>query len=90
MLRLDEQPSWFERLRASFLLTRALPAAALAIAFALVFTRLTSIRHREAFELRDYELAANMELIEDYEVLGLESPEDVELVQHLHEFEEPR
>ncbi|MFP2910865.1 hypothetical protein ACLESD_38690, partial [Pyxidicoccus sp. 3LFB2] len=34
------------------------------------------------------ELAANLEVAEDYEVLGLDSAEDLEVVANLHELEE--
>lgn len=33
------------------------------------------------------ELAANLELLEDFEVVGLESPEDLDVVRQLHELE---
>ncbi|ADO69954.1 anti-sigma factor family protein [Stigmatella aurantiaca] len=33
------------------------------------------------------ELAANLELVEDYDVVGLDSFEDMEVVTHLHELE---
>jgi anti-sigma factor RsiW len=33
------------------------------------------------------ELAANMELVEDYDVVGLDSFEDLEVVENLHELE---
>lgn len=33
------------------------------------------------------ELAANLELLEDFDVVGLESPEDLEVVGQLHELE---
>jgi len=45
---------------------------------------------REPLELRDarlFEVGANLELAEDYEVVGLSSLDDLEVVQHLHELE---
>ena len=33
------------------------------------------------------ELAANMEVIEDLDVLGVDRPGDLEVVEHLHELE---
>jgi anti-sigma factor RsiW len=39
-------------------------------------------------DTRERELSANLEMIEDYEVLGLTSIEDLEIVQHLHELED--
>jgi anti-sigma factor RsiW len=38
-------------------------------------------------ELAQYELAANLEVVEDLDVLGLETEEDLEVLEHLHELE---
>ncbi len=38
-------------------------------------------------DAHERELGASLEMIEDYEVLGLTSIEDLEVVQHLHELE---
>jgi anti-sigma factor RsiW len=38
-------------------------------------------------DTHEHELGASLEMIEDYEVLGLTSIEDLEIVQHLHELE---
>jgi len=38
-------------------------------------------------DAHEHELGASLEMIEDYEVLGLTSIEDLEIVQHLHELE---
>jgi anti-sigma factor RsiW len=35
-----------------------------------------------------FELASNLELVQDYEVIGINSVEDLEVVKHLHELEE--
>ncbi len=40
-------------------------------------------------DLRVFELGANLELAEDYEVLGVNNLDDLEVVQHLHELEAP-
>ena len=57
--------------------------AAAAVAALLILGRPS----REAHELRQYELGSNLELVEDYEVIGITSLEDLEVVQHLHELE---
>jgi hypothetical protein len=59
---------------------------AVAAVIALVTSRQTGL------ELRDvplFEVGANLELAENYEVLGLSNPDDLEVVQHLHELEGP-
>jgi anti-sigma factor RsiW len=61
-------------------------AAAAAGLTAVVVTRESPPRF-ELVEPSHYELIANLEVVEDYEVLGLEEPDDVELVSHLHELE---
>lgn len=63
--------------------TLLVPSAGLAAA-ALLAVLLVGKGPRDAHER---ELGANLEMIEDYEVLGLTSIEDLEIVQHLHELE---
>ena len=63
-----------------------LPSAGLAATAAMALLLWTR-PSRELHELRQYELGANLEIIEDYEVLGISSIEDLEVVQHLHELE---
>jgi anti-sigma factor RsiW len=57
---------------------------ALAALIALVISRGPSLELRD---VRLFEVAANLELAEDYEVVGLSSLHDLEVVQHLHELE---
>jgi len=63
-----------------------LPSAGLAATAAMALLLWTR-PSRELHELRQYELGANLEIIEDYEVLGITSIEDLDVVQHLHELE---
>jgi len=61
------------------------PSLGLALAvIALVISRAPSLEMRDA---RLFEVGANLELAEDYEVVGLSSLDDLEVVQHLHELE---
>jgi hypothetical protein len=61
------------------------PSLGLALAvIALVISREPS---RELRDARLFEVGANLELAEDYEVVGLSSLDDLEVVQHLHELE---
>lgn len=58
-----------------------------AAALALIWVK---ERRPEIAEPGMYELAANLEVAEDYEVLGVSSVDDLEVVQHLHELEVQR
>jgi anti-sigma factor RsiW len=50
----------------------------------------TSREHRiDMRELRMFELGANLQLAEDYELLGVKNLDDLEVVLHLHELEDP-
>ena len=61
------------------------PSLGLALAvIALVISREPSLELRDA---RLFEVGTNLELAEDYEVVGLSSLDDLEVVQHLHELE---
>jgi anti-sigma factor RsiW len=89
MKRLEsrKQPSWFESLLSPRRLVPALvavTAAAVVLVFSRRETRLDLTDHR------DFEIAQNMEMVEDYELLGLQTPEDIEAVQQLHELEVQR
>ena len=89
-----EPPPLLDRLRAFLrppVLVPALSAAAL-LAVAVVATQVVRgpapqdapLMVADASEL---ELLQNMDLVDDLEVLGLDSPEDLEVVEHLHELE---
>jgi len=65
------------------------PSMGLVAAAALAFIWVKE-RRQEIAEPGMYELAANLEVAEDYEVLGVSSVDDLEVVQHLHELEVQR
>ncbi len=87
--RLDEEPQgWLTWLKAFLRPGVLIPAlgtvAALGVAVVLS-------RPDAGLDLADashLELAANMEVAEDLEVLGMESPSDLEVIANLHELEE--
>jgi hypothetical protein len=85
LLRQIAQPrsSVGERLRQLWRPGWVLPSAGLAVA-ALAAVLLVGRAPRDG---RERELGANLEMVEDYEVLGLASMEDLEIVQHLDELE---
>ncbi len=86
-------PTWRERLAPLMRPGVLVPSAGLAAA--AVLTLLVAGRMRgEAPALEEWdpgalEVAANLELVEDYEVLGLDSSEDLEVVENLHELGVP-
>jgi anti-sigma factor RsiW len=92
----QEPPSLLDRLRGWLrpqLLVPALSAAAL-LAVGVVATQ--RIRRQElptqdapllVADASELELAQNLDLVEDLDVVGLESPEDLEVVEHLDELE---
>jgi anti-sigma factor RsiW len=82
--QIAQQPSSFGDTLRQFWHPRLLvPSAGLAAA-ALLAVLSAGKGPRDAHE---HELGASLEMIEDYEVLGLTSTEDLETVQHLHELE---
>jgi len=90
----EPAPLW-DRLRGLFrpqVLVPALSAAAL-LAVAVVATQVSRGRDGGAdgplmvADASELELLQNMDLVEDLDVLGLESPEDLEVVEHLDELE---
>jgi anti-sigma factor RsiW len=85
--RLDEPPKglwqWLSRPRV-VMPSFGLVAAALVAGIFLVRSEPSLPVDLEPEQL---ELAANMEVVEDYELLGLSEPEDLEVVQNLHELE---
>ncbi len=76
-------PTLGERLRALLRPGVLVPTAALAL---VVYTSGDS-QGVDVTEEGALELAANMELMEDYDVVGLDSSEDMEVVANLHELE---
>jgi anti-sigma factor RsiW len=87
--RIDEPPSFGERLRAAFIPSVLMPSLGLgAAALVAVVLHSASADHAPSpLEPGQIELAANFDLVADYDVLGLDSPEDLEVVQHLQELE---
>jgi anti-sigma factor RsiW len=81
-------PTPWERLRALLRPGVLAPAAGLTAVAGLVLY--TSAARAPALELADegtLELAMNLEVVEDYDVVGLDADEDLEVVAHLHELE---
>ncbi|MCP3138929.1 anti-sigma factor family protein [Pyxidicoccus xibeiensis] len=90
MAKLDALPApWWERLKALLRPAVLVPSVGLAAAVGVALL-LVGPGADAPPELADpvmLELAANLELVEDYEVLGLDSAEDLEVVANLHELE---
>ncbi|NOK15186.1 anti-sigma factor family protein [Corallococcus exercitus] len=89
-------PTWRERFARLLKPGVLVPSAGLAgLASMAVLALLVAGRTRvEAPALEEWdpgalEVAANLELVEDYEVLGLDSSEDLEVVESLHELGMP-
>jgi anti-sigma factor RsiW len=81
-------PTLRERLLALLRPTVLVPAAGLAVVAGL--TLYTTAPNEPALEETDagtLELAMNLEVVEDYEVVGLDDGEDLEVIAHLHELE---
>jgi anti-sigma factor RsiW len=83
--QLDEKTA-FEKLRAFFTLPRLIPAVgvAAAAAVAVVVMRPDEKPHLDAETLF---VAQNMEVLEDLDLIGLENPDDLDVVASLHELE---
>lgn len=93
LARLDAlPPTWRERL-ASLLrpgvLVPSLGVAAAAVLAVLVVGRGGGEPALEEWDPGALEVATNLELVEDYEVLGLTSSDDLEVVENLHELGMP-
>jgi anti-sigma factor RsiW len=82
-------PPWWERLKALWRPAVLLPSAGLAaaVAVALLMVRPASDAPLVLTDPAEMELAANLDVAEDYELLGLDSAEDLEVVTSLHELE---
>ena len=83
-------PPLRERLRALLRPSVLVPSLGLAAAvgLAVVYSGQTS-QGMDVTDAGALELAANLELVEDYDVVGLDSAEDMEVIENLHELEEP-
>ncbi|MBI3181440.1 MAG: zf-HC2 domain-containing protein [Myxococcales bacterium] len=84
MARLDEPSGLTERLRALFRPAVLMPALGMAAAASVAVV--LSVGPESRLDPEQMYVAMNMEMLEDFEVVGLE-PEDVEVVTHLHELE---
>src|SRR5207249_1224658 len=85
--RLDEK-SGFQRLRALFTLPRLVPALGLATAAAIAAVVLVQRQPpRTDFDAETLFVAQNMEVLEDMDLIGLEHPDDLDVVANLHQLE---
>jgi len=84
--RIDEPAGAGEKLRAWFSGWRLLPAVGLAAAAAITFM-VTRPKHDKFIDPEQIELAQNFEVLENMDVLGLDSPDDLEVVARLDELE---
>lgn len=78
-----------ERLKALLRPTVLVPSLGLAAALGLAVV-ISNGRESQSLDVLDagtLELAANLELVEDYDIVGLEGSEDMEVIEHLHELE---
>lgn len=88
--RLDEPPSGWERLRAWVRPQLWVPALGLAAAAALVVVlsgRTDLPSPEEVADPAELMVASNLEVLEDLDVVGLESTEDLDVIEHLDELE---
>ena len=89
LARIDALPlPLSERLKALFRPGVLVPSLGLAAVVGLAV--LSSSREPQSVEVADastLELAANLELVEDYDVVGLDSADDMEVIENLHELE---
>ncbi|WP_224366079.1 anti-sigma factor family protein [Hyalangium versicolor] len=81
-------PPLRERLKALLRPAVLVPSLGLAAAvgFAIVYTGHES-QSMNVMDAGSLELAANLELVEDYDIVGLDSAEDLEVIENLHELE---
>ena len=87
--RLDEKTT-LEKLRALFTLPRLVPLAGLAAAAAVTVVVMGGRGgkpDRPGLDVETLELAQNMEVIEDLDLIGLENPDDLDIVANLHQLE---
>ncbi|MBL9037423.1 MAG: hypothetical protein JNG84_02805 [Archangium sp.] len=91
LTQLEAPPSGWERVKAFFTASRWVPVGALAAAGLSVLVVVTG---RDAGVAPESEeqlfVAQNIDVLEDYEVVGLDGADDFEVVAQLHELEEAR
>lgn len=83
----EEPPGLLARLQAFLRPAVLVPSLGLAAALVAVFLLSRPDASLELADANQLELAANMEVVEDLEVLGVDSPSDLEVIEHLHEVE---
>lgn len=76
-----------ERLKALLRPTLLVPSMGLAAALGLVVVLSGDSQSLDVTDAGALELAANLELVEDIDIVGLEGSEDLEVIEHLHELE---
>ncbi|MFL5344871.1 MAG: anti-sigma factor family protein [Hyalangium sp.] len=81
-------PPLRERLKALLRPSVLMPSLGMvaAVGLAVIYSGHES-RGLDVTDAGTLELAANLELVEDYDVVGLDSAEDMEVIEHLHELE---
>ncbi|MCY1044065.1 zf-HC2 domain-containing protein [Corallococcus sp. bb12-1] len=94
LARLDAlPPTWRERmaslLRPGVLVPSAGVAATAVLALLVAGRASVDGAALEELDAGALEVATNLELVEDYEVLGLDSSDDLEVVENLHELGMP-
>ena len=88
MAKVDALPAPLkERLLALLRPSVLVPSMGLAAALALAVYTSGESQGVDAADEGALELAMNMELMEDYDVVGLDSSEDMEVIANLHELE---
>jgi anti-sigma factor RsiW len=84
--RLDE-PKALDRLKAFFTLPRLVPAVGLAAAAAAVIIVKAKTGEPVGEDPEALVLAQNIDVVEDLDVIGLDNPDDLDVVANLHELE---
>jgi anti-sigma factor RsiW len=88
--RIDEPLGAGEKLRAWFQGWRLVPALGMAAAAAVAVVLVVwphGPRHGEVLMAENLEVAQNIDLLEDMDVVGLDNPDDLEVVARLDELE---
>ena len=88
--RLEEPPSFRQRLQAFLRPTRWVPLVGIAVAaalIALIAQRSTPVALPHEAEEEQLYVAQNLEVLEDLELVGLESAEDLEVIAELNSLE---
>lgn len=86
---LDEKTT-LQKLAAFFTLPRLVPIAGLAAAATVAVVIATRPDEKPQLDAEALFLAQNMEVVEDLDLIGLENPDDLDVVANLHELEGER